>query len=98
MWWTRGLGARRKSGRRPEMGASLAARRGGPIGNWPQVGPERLFDDPRHKGIDNLSHVFWMRLAAKVGQAIAFGGLPVRGAKGRRQKPAACPTLAPVTQ
>jgi hypothetical protein len=35
-----------------------------------------------------------MRLAAKVGQAIVFGGLPVRGAKGRRQKPTACPTGA----
>jgi hypothetical protein len=33
-----------------------------------------------------------MRLAAKVGQGIAFCGLPVRGAKGRRQKPTACPT------
>jgi hypothetical protein len=28
----------------------------------------------------------------KVGQTIAFCGLPVRGAKGRRLKPTACPT------
>jgi hypothetical protein len=33
-----------------------------------------------------------MRLAAKVGRAIAFCGLPVRGGKGRRQKPTACRT------